>query len=52
MEKKKRIKASITVEGGLWAEFMAKVFKRRGKTSGGAVSESLEEAIRLWLKQK
>jgi hypothetical protein len=40
------------IRGSLWKRFLDKVYRNHGKTSGGAIRESVEEALELWLKQK
>jgi hypothetical protein len=52
MPNKGKVKTSLRLDPDLWERFIAKVIKTRGKTSGGAITESLEEALELWLKQK
>ncbi len=41
---------AVYVEESLMARFRARVFKDYGKTSGGAVSRSVEKALESYLK--
>jgi hypothetical protein len=47
-----KIAKTVSIEEKVWQDFMKKVFEKYGRTSGGVVGHSLEEAIVLWLKQK
>jgi len=48
----KVVNKGIRVKESLWKRFLDKVYSNHGKTSGGAISESVEEALELWLRQK
>jgi len=52
MKGEKVVKKGITVKESLWKNFLDKVYRNHGQTSGGAIRDSIEEALELWLKQK
>lgn len=46
----RKVKINGYVDEELWRRFLEKVFEKYGRTSGGAISSTLEEAIRMYLK--
>jgi len=47
----KKIKINGYLREDLWNRFMERVFEEHGRTSGGAISSTLEDAISLYLEQ-
>jgi len=48
----KKIKINGYVRKDLWNRFMERIFEEKGRTSGGAISSTLEDAISLYLEQR
>lgn len=47
----KKIKVSGYVDQGVWSLFLNHVFHEYGKTSGGAISKSLQTALQSYVKK-
>jgi len=47
----KKIKINGYLREDLWNRFLERVFEEHGRTSGGAISSTLEDAISLYLEQ-
>ena len=46
-----KIKVNGYIREDLWNRFLERVFGEHGRTSGGAISSTLEDAISLYLEQ-
>jgi len=46
-----KIKVNGYLREDLWNRFLERVFEEHGRTSGGAISSTLEDAISLYLEQ-
>lgn len=53
MEKKReKVKVNGYITRDVWEDFMKKIFEERGRTSGGAISNTMEQAFKLYMKSK
>jgi len=43
-------KITVYINEKIWLDFLKKVLEKRGKAAGGAISEEVENAIKLWLR--
>lgn len=50
--KKAKVKINGYVREEVWKRFLEVVFKEHGKTSGGALSTSIEKALESYIKEE
>ena len=45
-------KVTVYINEKNWLDFLRGVLDKRGKAAGGAISEEVENAIKMWLNKK
>lgn len=51
-EKRGKVKINGYVDGEVWKRFLRTIFEKHGRTSGGAISLTIEDALRTYLESE
>lgn len=48
----KKIKTTITIDSEIWKEFLKTIIEKYGHDVGKGKKKALDEALKLWIKEK